>query len=99
MSDHKDGKTYHGIFDIELNKIIFNTKEEITTFIPFSDKAMLAITKSTAYKICAYNNNDDCTYECSSYLLDVDGNKCGSSCPDGKYLFSPSGVSLNNKST
>ena len=97
MIDQKDGKTYYGIFDIELNKIIFNTNEEITTFIPYSDSAMLAITKSTAYKICAYNDNNDCTYECasSSYLLNVDGNTCGSSCPNGKYLFSPSGVCIN----
>ena len=97
MIDQKDGKTYYGIFDIELNKIIFNTNEEITTFIPYSDSAMLAITKSTAYKICAYNDNNDCTYECasSSYLLNVDGNTCDSSCPTGKYLFSPSGVCIN----
>jgi len=95
MIDQKDEKIYHGIFDIKLNKIIFNTNEEITTFIPFSDSAMLAITKTTAYKICAYNNNNDCAYTCTSYLLDVNGNSCGTSCPNGEYLFSPSGVCIN----
>ena len=45
---------YHGIIDIELNKIIFNTNETITTFIPYSNMAMLAITPKTVYRICTY---------------------------------------------
>ena len=85
------------MFDIVSNKIIFNTKENITKFIPHTDGAMLAITNKTAYKICAYTNNNACTDTCSdnNYLLDIDGNICGSSCPSGKYLFKPSGVCIN----
>ena len=97
MEDQKDGTIYHGIFDIVLNKIIFNTKEKINTFIPHTDGAMLAITNNTAYKICAYKNGNDCTDTCSNsqYLLDISGNTCGSSCPEGKYLFKPSGVCID----
>ena len=97
MKDQKEGTSYYGMFDIVSNKIIFNTKENITKFIPHTDGAMLAITNKTAYKICAYTNNNACTDTCSdnNYLLDIDGNKCGSSCPSGKYLFNPSGVCIN----
>ena len=97
MKDKKDGTNYYGIFDIVLNKIIFNTKEKINTFIPHTDGAMLAITNNTAYKICAYKNGNDCTDTCSNsqYLLDISGNTCGSSCPEGKYLFKPSGVCID----
>ena len=93
----KNGTIYYGIFDIVLNKIIFNTKEKINTFIPHTDGAMLAITSTTAYKICAYKNGNDCTDTCSNsqYLLDISGNTCGSSCPNGKYLFNPSGVCID----
>ena len=97
MKDKSNSKIYRGIFDIELNKIIFNTDEEITTFIPYSELAVLAITKNTAYKICLYTDNNNCVETCSSnkYLLDISGNKCGSDCPTGKYLFKPSGVCIN----
>jgi len=97
MKDQKEETTYYGIFDIESNKIIFNTKENIIKFIPHTDGAMLAITNKTAYKICAYKDNNACTDTCSNnnYLLDIEGNKCGSSCPSGKYLFNPSGVCIN----
>ena len=93
----KNGTIYYGIFDIVLNKIIFNTKEKINTFIPHTDGAMLALTSTTAYKICAYKNGNDCTDTCSNseYLLDIEGNTCGSSCPNGKYLFNPSGVCID----
>ena len=45
-------KTYHGILDVKLNKIVFNTDEDIDVFIPYSNYSMLAITKETAYEIC-----------------------------------------------
>ena len=97
MKDQKEGTSYYGMFDIVSNKIIFNTKENITKFIPHTDGAMLAITNKTAYKICAYKDNNACTDTCSNnnYLLDIEGNKCGSNCPSGKYLFNPSGVCIN----
>ena len=32
-------KTYYGIFDIKLNQILFNTNEEINTFIPYIENS------------------------------------------------------------
>ena len=60
----KNGTIYYGIFDIVLNKIIFNTKEKINTFIPLIDGVMLAITSTKAYQICTYKNGNDCTDTC-----------------------------------
>ena len=39
-------KTYHGIYDVVLDKIMFNTDIEIDVFIPYSNNSMLAITYS-----------------------------------------------------
>ena len=93
-------KLYHGIIDIELNKIIFNTDETINTFIPYSDKAMLAITPTAAYKICVYNEGDNCTDNCTDgYVLDTSGNKCGTSCPKGKMKLIPHDICIDNCDT
>ena len=92
LKNKVNNNTYHGIVDIELNKIIFNTNKEIKTFIPYSDKAMLAITSDTAYRICAYNDGNDCTDDCpEGYIIDPNGNKCRNStfCPPGKYILVP----------
>ena len=43
-------KSYYGILDIKLNKILYNIEEEFTKFIPFPDDGMLAITQTSAYK-------------------------------------------------
>lgn len=56
------GEYYYGIIDVPNNKVIFNTNEEIKTFIPYLDYAMLAITKNSAYKICVYRDQKDCAY-------------------------------------
>ena len=96
MKSKNNSDIYHGIFDIELNKIIFNTKEEIIEFQPYSNNSMLAITKDKAYRICVYANNSNCTDTCpDQYILDIDGNICGDKCSDDKYLFVPSGVCIN----
>ena len=56
---------YYGIIDIELNKIIFHTNEDIIEFIPYSNNSMLAITPNSAYKICAIKGSDnECLDEC-----------------------------------
>ena len=34
---------------------MFNTNESISTFIPYSENSMLAITDENVYKICALN--------------------------------------------
>ena len=80
---------YHGIIDIELHKIIFNTKEIINKFIPYSDKAMLAITPDKAYIICAYKIDGNCTDYCpgGNYIINPNGNTCGHSCDDNQYRF------------
>lgn len=88
---------YHGIIDIELNKIIFNTKETITSFTPFSDKAMMALTPTTAYVICAYNDGENCTDFCpEEYVIDPSGNYCGPTCPNGQYKFIPNETCVEN---
>ena len=88
---------YHGIIDIELHKIIFNTKENITSFIPYSDKEMLAITPTNAYIICTYNNSGNCTDYCpEGYNIDPSGNTCGVSCPDGQYKFISNETCIKN---
>ena len=94
LKNKVNSDTYHGIIDLELNKIIFNTNEEIKSFIPYSDMAMLAITSNTAYRICAYNNGNDCIDYCpEGYILDISGNRCKNSsfCPPNKYILVPSG--------
>ena len=53
-------KTYYGIIDIMINKVIFNTDEKINVFKPYSYNSMLAITDNSAYKICAIANGDNC---------------------------------------
>ena len=87
---------YYGIYDTKLNNVIFNTEEYIKYFIPYSDREMLAITNTAAYKICAMKGTDGtCTDYCDKYyLLDTQGNKCSTtnSCPAGKIKLMPSGV-------
>lgn len=59
--------TYHGIIDIESNKVIFNTDKEIIDFKPYSNNSMLAITNESAYKICIIKgDNNECLNECSN---------------------------------
>ena len=53
LHNKNNGKTYYGLLDIKLNKILYNIEEEITTFIPLSssnneNNVMLAITKTSA---------------------------------------------------
>ena len=91
--NNKTLQTYHGVLDITLNKIVFNTNEEIDVFIPYSNNSMLAITKETAYRICFIKGiNGDCVDKCSNsdkIIFDMNGNKCGTECDTGKYLMIP----------
>ena len=93
--------TYHGLLDIQQNKILYNLDEEITTFIPYlesdvSSSVMLAITKDSAYKICIMKNSNTCSDSCTSnnLLLDADGNKCQNNCDDGKIKLMPEGICI-----
>ena len=56
--------TYHGIIDILLNKVIFNTDEEIKKFLPKSKFSMLALTKDSAYEICVVYGGYECIDKC-----------------------------------
>ena len=61
--------------------MVFNTQEEILTYVPYTDISMLAITSTTAYEICVLKINGVCidTYNCSEtnyeYMVDIEGNK------------------------
>ena len=114
IMEKSTNKIYHGILDIKLNKIMFNTDEEIETFIPYitfketskggyqHSNSMLMITKTSAYRVCAIKNGNDCVDECPSgtkLRLDINGNKCISTnnygCEDGKLLLIPEGVCIS----
>ena len=96
INNTKTKKIYHGIYDVKLDKIMFNTDIDIDLFIPYSSNSMLAITKDTAYRICAIQDGDNCIEECSSshIIRDTVGNKCGESCDNGKYLLIPDYICL-----
>ena len=51
LTNKNTGKKNYGLVDIKNNKIIYNTDEEITSFVPYSSNQMLALTSTSAYKI------------------------------------------------
>ena len=64
--------TYHGIIDIILNKVIFNTDEEIKKFMPISKNSMLAFTRDSVYEICAiYDGNYHCLETCNNQYAKI----------------------------
>jgi len=76
-------ETYYGIIDIESNKIIYNTNKELSVFKPFSSSSMLAISGSSAYLICTFNDGNKCIYKCDNNnpLIDTTKpNSCGNVC-------------------
>ena len=99
------GKSYHGIFDVKTNKIVFNTDEDIDTFIPYSNYSMLAITKDYAYQICIIKSaNSDSNFQCiqscsGNIILDTDGNYCDNSCASGKVLLIPEEICISDCNT
>jgi hypothetical protein len=88
IKDLVTGDIYHGILDIGWNRVVFNTKESIDTFIPYSDIAMLAITSETAYEVCVLKSDNSCISSCSNegegLILYIDKNKCGTGCDPEK---------------
>ena len=99
IKDLVTGDIYHGILDIGWNRVVFNTKESIDTFIPYSDIAMLAITSETAYEVCVLKSGDSCISSCSNegegLILDIDKNKCGTGCDAEKIEMLPEHVCVN----
>ena len=99
INNNKNNETLHGIIDVELNKVIFNTNENILKFRPFSNISMLAITERSAYKICSIKNNEgnDCIEKCpinENIILDSENsNKCGIECKT-KYTLIPEQICI-----
>ena len=89
-------KTYYGVIDIILNKVIFNTDVKIIKFKPYSSESFLAITDKSAYKICAIYEDNDCIslcYEGNLYIDSQRPNFCGNKC--SKYLLVPTGICVD----
>ena len=98
----ENNKTYHGIIDVKLNKIIFNTNETLLYFKPSSKKSFLLVTNSNAYKICLTptDEGEECLDKCENdqtIILDPEnGNKCGESQICTNYVFMPSELCIND---
>jgi hypothetical protein len=73
-----NGETYRGIIDLKLNKIIFNTNENIENFKPLTNYSMLAFINETPYEICAIKDENGCVEDCpNEIILDAEnGNYC-----------------------
>jgi len=103
---NKDKKNYYyGLIDIELNEVLYNFDEEITTFIPYITKAdrgkygeMLAITPTSAYKICIVKSGNSCVNLCSTLKRDIDGNKCQNNCEENKIQLMPDDICIEKSS-
>ena len=92
-------KTYYGFIDIELNKVLYNIEGNFKTFIPISTHEMLAITETSAYKICIIKTeSNECSNTCTNtnLILDPDRNKCQSECDIGKIKLMPDGICIDS---
>ena len=101
LYNKNNNKYYYGLLDIKLNKILYNIEEEFITFIPFSyGGEMLAISNTSAYKICIIKNGDLCLNSCSSgnLILDINGNKCLSDDDNGQIILMPDNIYINKDS-
>ena len=99
--DRDKNITYNGVIDISLNKIIFNTNEDIQTFTAYSNNSMLVITNNKVYKICGIKNANgtDCLDECSEegqkeIFVTENGNICSVGCPNETIMFIPNEVCI-----
>ena len=104
ISSPDNGNTYYGLIDVVANKVIynFNFNEDLISFKPISSSEMLAITSTSAYKLCIIKSVDSCTDSCSSGDLVPysDGNKCQSEsdCDPGKVKLIPDNICINKDS-
>ena len=99
-------KFYYGLIDIELNKIVYNFDQEIIQFIPYLDKSnsnkgeMLAITPTSAYRICIVKTDSSCLTSCpnlNDIILDPDENNCDGTCNSGKIKLMPEGYCIKEE--
>ena len=95
-NSNKD-KMYYGLLDIKENKVLYNFEEEITSFLPVSSSEMLAITKTSAYKVCIIKSDSNCIQSCLSgnLILNTEGNKCQIFCDSGQVQLMPEGICIN----
>ena len=98
---------YYGLIDIELNQVLYNFDEEITTFIPYITKddrgkygEMLAITPTSAYKICIVKpeSGNICNNFCTNFKRDPEGNICSDECSNGKIQLMPEDICIEKSS-
>ena len=102
---NKDKYTYYyGLIDLTQGKILYNFDKEITSFIPDLHSGtfqMLALTSTTAYKVCIIKSGDSCIEACSgsgnNLILDSKGNKCQSGCDSGKVKLMPEGICIQKE--
>ena len=95
LINKRTGKKNYGLINMIYNQIIYNTDEEIISFVPYTSNQMLAITSTSAYKVCAFlnRNGDNCIEYCDNdNVLDTDGNKCASECGGSKILLYPQNI-------
>ena len=98
IQNEENNQTYHGIIDIEENRIIFNTNETLKEFKPFINNSILAYTDYGVYKICTIKENNICVEKCSSGKLILDpenGNYCGEERECDNYILIPENICIN----
>ena len=96
--NEENNQTYHGIIDIEENRIIFNTNETLKEFKPFINNSMLAYTEYGVYQICTIKENNICVEHCSIGKLILDpenGNYCGEERECDNYTLIPENICIN----
>ena len=83
LYNHDKNINYYGVYDVYLNKVIFNTDEELLEFKPYNNSAMLAITNRSAYIICMLRYRGNCVEKCPQGLYEkydsTTYNRCGHS--------------------
>ena len=91
LSNKISGKNYYGIIDLVLIQVLYNTDEEISIFIPYSESEMLAITSNSAYKLCIIKKDNKCMDSCGSdeFIINQEGNKCYHHCSNNEVRLIP----------
>ena len=96
----ENDKTYYGLINVVDNKVLYNFEEEITSFIPVSSSEMLAITSTSAYKVCIIKSGNSCSDSCSNnnLILDPNGNKSQNGCDSEQIAFMPENICIDANS-
>ena len=94
-------KYYYGIIDIEENKVIYNTDEQLINYTTYSKSSMLAITSKSAYRICAIYYDNDCVDTCNyTIYYDIGNyNTCQKSYKCNSNLLIPNNICVNSCDT